>query len=84
MMHCSKCFVTGRDFSNGGFARKAHLHIYCKVEVKIKLKDFKERMQNHGLCVNDIQSCKYTDSALRYGTKKALVPFNCGGYVKLK
>ena len=77
-MHWSKCFIIGREFSNGGIGRKAHLHIFCKVEVKMKLKDFKEKMTNHGLRVNDIQACKHSDSAIKYVTKEDRVPFNCG------
>ena len=74
----SKCYIIGREFNNGGLGRKCHLHIYVKLDLKMKLTDFKEKMQNHGLRVNDIQSCKHPDSAIRYVTKEDRIPFNCG------
>ena len=78
MPHWSKCYVIGREFSNGGFGRKAHLHIYVKLELKMKLTELKKKMTNHGLRVNDIQTCKYPDSAIKYVTKEDRIPFNCG------
>ena len=35
-------------------------------------------MTSHGLRVNDIQTCKYPDAAIRYVTKEDRVPYNCG------
>ena len=78
LFHWSKCCVIGREFSNGGFGRKAHLHINVKLEKKMKLNNFKEKMQSHSLRINDIQACKYPDSAIRYVTKEDRVPYNCG------
>ena len=51
----------------------------------MKLKDFKEKMTNHGLRVNDIQACKNPVSAIKYVTKEDRVPFICGvDWSKLK
>ena len=78
MLHWSKCYVVGREFNNGGFGRKAHIHIYVKLDMKMKLTEFKEKMTNHGLRVNDIQTCKNVNAAIPYVTKEDRVPFNCG------
>ena len=78
MFHWSKCYIVGREFNNGGYGRKAHLHIYVKLDLKMKLNELKEKMTSHGLRVNDIQTCKYPDAAIRYVTKEDRVPYNCG------
>ena len=31
MLHWSRCYIIGREFNNGGFGRKAHLHIFMKI-----------------------------------------------------
>ena len=77
MFHWSKCYIIGREFLNGGFGKKAHLHIFVKLEIKKKIKAFKEKMQSHGLRVKDIQARKHPDSAIKYVTKEDRVPFNC-------
>ena len=48
------------------------------LDMKMKLKDFKEKMESHGLKANNIQACKYPDSAIHYVTKEDRVPYNCG------
>ena len=78
MLHWSKCYVIGREFNNGGFGRKCHLHIYVKLDLKMKLTEFKEKMTSHGLRVDDIQTCKNVPAAIRYVTKEDRIPFNCG------
>ena len=78
VMHWSKCYVIGREFNNGGFGRKCHLHIYVKLDLKMKLTEFKEKMTAHGLRVDDIQTCKNVPAAIRYVTKEDRIPFNCG------
>ena len=78
LFHWSKCYIIGREFNNGRFGRKAHLHIFVKLELKMKVKYFKEKMVFHGLRVNDIQPCKHPDSAIKYITKEDRIPYNCG------
>ena len=84
MLHWIKCYIIGREFNNGGFSHKAHLHIFLKLELKMKVKEFKEKMQDHGLRVNDIQPCKHPDSAIKYVMKEDCVPYNCSvDWIKL-
>ena len=47
---------------------KWHINIYVKTEVKIKLKELKDKMTSPQLKVNDIQSFKHPDSAIKYIT----------------